>query len=68
MENLTLEKELSEADKMIVDLNYEIDTHRIAFAEMSAAGLDELAAGEDGIIRMLIDDLHFWYGRRDQLV
>lgn len=64
---IEMERDLNEADKMIVELNYEIDTHRIAFAEYSAAGLDDLAAVEDELVRLLTDDLYFWYGRKEQL-
>ena len=50
-------KELTDIEQKIFDLEWKIDSHRIAFARFISQGIDHLAAREDRTIRELIDDL-----------
>lgn len=58
-------KELTEAQQQIVDLEWEVDTHRIMFARCLAAGQEEAAARHDRIVRDLLDQLTQLYGREE---
>lgn len=60
-----MEKELNEMERLIVDLEWEIDTRRIAFSRFLALGEEELAAREDSLIREMSDDLIQLYGRSE---
>lgn len=51
--------------ELICELEWEIDSHRILFAQWLAIGREDLAAYEDFLIRELTDELAQLYGREE---